>query len=363
MPTQAPTSALPVSESPVEPLPKSKRLFLLAHLLREGERTLRDIAVHLYPTASIGGNGWAGIERSIQRDLNDLEYLEPDFLKLSGRPPRYRITTHRSTLHPTENLALLAAARLTYHRAAGEQRHHQEALKKLLQWLPDNLRGVMARSFTDLGEKRYTFQNRESQNLEHTAAAWMDGHPLSFEYQKPGGSGAWRTNIVQTYIIETHPQNLDLYLIGKEISFHNDVRTFKLSRMRNLQVLRDSHYLIPDTFNPSEFFHAAWGVVGAQGQPVQTIHLRFRQDAAYRIMEGGYAHMTEPVINCDGSIETTIEAPVDGSGLPREVLPWIYSFGPRVEVLEPAHIRVHWLNELRAALEKAQQNSLNGESA
>ena len=48
-----------------------------------------------------------------------------------------------------------------------------------------------------------------------------------------------------------------------------------------------------------------------------------------------------------------LAAPLDGSGLPREVLPWIYSFGPRVEVLGPAHIRKHWLGELREATAQA----------
>jgi len=94
-------------------------------MLREGRLTVRDLAARLFPTASVGGEGWPGIERAIQRDLLLLEKLEPeDFRRLSGRPPRYTLHTHRSTLHPVSLLALHAAARLMYHRAPGNRLHH-----------------------------------------------------------------------------------------------------------------------------------------------------------------------------------------------------------------------------------------------
>lgn len=342
-----------------EPAPervnKRLRLLMVAQLLRDGECSVHDLARKLYPTASEEGRAWLAIERAIQRDLNDLELWDPAFEKICGRPPRYRIHTVQPALHPTETLALHAAVRLTYHRASGEALHHQNALRKLTKLLPESIQGVLERSVSDVGQKRTS--KRESQNLEHAATAWLGGHPLRFEYQKPGGSGAWRTNIIETYIIEAHPQNLDLYVIGKETSFHNDIRTFKLSRMHNLQVQREQTYRIPEGFNPREFFHSALGVIGAQGHETVKIHLRFRKDAAYRILEGGYGNMSEPLKNADGSVETVLEAPVDSSGLPREALPLIYSFGPRVEVLGPPAIRDHWLRELHEALAQAEQPS------
>ncbi|WP_420593803.1 helix-turn-helix transcriptional regulator [Deinococcus sp.] len=359
-----------------ESLPKTERLFRLASLLRAAPRSVGDLVRLLYPTISaatigVGGSSWPKphdepderppvqhdtqrqwqrllwrLERSIQRDIEDLERLEDDFERISGRPPRYRIRTHRSQLHPVEMLALHAAARLTYHRASGQRLHHRAALEKLGQWLPEHLHGVVARSVQDVGRR----SSREDLNLEKVAAAWLGGHPLRFEYRKPGGSGQWRTNIMEIYLIEAHPQNLDLYLIGQETSFHREVRTFKLSRLRSLHVLTDQMYRIPDSFDPQQFFHSAWGVVGTQGQVAETITLRFRADAAYRILEGGYAQMSEPIPHPDGSLTARIDAPIDSSGLPREVLPWILSFGPRVQVLSPPHIRQHWLDELRAAV-------------
>ncbi|WP_188961522.1 helix-turn-helix transcriptional regulator [Deinococcus aquiradiocola] len=340
------------SSRAMDPLAKAERLFRLAALLREGQLTVRDLALKLYPAALVGGDGWPGIERAVQRDLRDLERLEPDFLALKGRPPRYTIQTHRTRLHPVEVLALHSAARMTYHRAPGQRLHHQAALKKLTGWLPERVQPVVARSFSDLGRRR----SREDLNLELAAQSWLDGHPLRFEYRKPGGSGTWRTNIIETYLIETHPGNLDLYVVGRETSYHRDVRTFKLSRMQRLHVMTEHTYSIPDTFEPQEFFHAAWGVMGGTAGQLETIHLRFSADAAYRIMEGGYAHLSEPVVNCDGTIDTSVTAPVDPViGFPREVLGWVLSFGARVQVLGPPHLRAHWQQELQAALTVAGQ--------
>lgn len=347
----APPQTDAVPEAAPERIHKCSRLFQIAARLREGPVTVQGLARHLYPTASTQGQGFQAIERAIQRDLDDLERLEPDFERLGGRPPRYAIRTHRTQLHPVQTLVLHTAARLTYHRASGQKTHHTAALRTLTSWLPPHLQPVLERSLSDLGERRT--RSREDLNLEHVATAWLGAHPLRFEYKKPGGSGAWRTNIIHPYLVEAHPQNLDLYVIGLETTFHQAVRTFKLSRMRSLQVLSGETYSIPDTFDPRAFLHAAWGVVGAPDTQPETITLHFQPEAAYRILEGGYAHLGEPVLHGDGSIEVTVSAPVDGSGLPREVMPWILSFGPRVNVLGPPHIREHWLSELREAAARA----------
>lgn len=334
-----------------ERLLKAHRLFQMAALLRKKRRTVQELVLGLYPAIRRETKEWEAAKRTIQRDLNELAVLEPDFEVTPTRPPHYAISTHRNTLHPVEALTLHAAARAIYHRSGGEARHQQNALAKLNAWLPDHLRPVMERGFADLGKKRTG--GREAQNLEKAAAAWLGAHPLAFEYQTPGGSGVWRPNVVEPYLIELHPQNLELYLVGRETTFHHSIRTFKLSRMRALQVRTGETFTIPDTFDPREFFDSALGVVGTQGRSSTPIRLRFRKDAAYRVLEGGYAHLDRVKILPDGRAEAVVHAAPDNSGLPREVLAWIYSFGPRVEVLRPPQIRAHWLAELQEAVASA----------
>lgn len=334
-------------------MPRSQRLFQIAALLREEEMTVSNLAGRLLP-----GQGQArpsqAAHRAIQRDLAELRLLEPTLERSNTRPPRYRIPTPRNSLHPTEALMLHAAARALYHASSGEQAHHRAVLSRLNTWLPDHLRPVMERSFADVGQRRE--RSREPQNLEKAAAAWLGAHPLHFQYQKPGGSGTWRDNTVHPYLVELNPHNLELYLIGLETTFHHDIRTFKLSRMRHLEVARDQQYTIPPAFDPRTFFQSAWGVVGTQGHRHVTLRLRFRQDAAYRILEGGHANLEDVTPLPDGQVEATVQAATDSSGLPREVLAWIYSFGPRVEILGPAHIRQHWLNEFQEVIANATRN-------
>ncbi|MBB6100014.1 putative DNA-binding transcriptional regulator YafY [Deinobacterium chartae] len=329
---------------PVDEWTKAQRLFAIARALREGPHSVRQLALLLHLTESVDGPTWPGIERTLQRDLNDLELLEPDFERLPGRPPLYRIRTHRTTLHPVETLALHAAARLMYHRSPGHKHHHLQALERLAQWLPERIRPVLRRSASDVGKRH----SREDLALEHAAQAWLEGHPLRFEYLAPGGSGQWRPNELEIYLIEAHPVNLDLYAVGYETSFHRALRTFKLSRMRNLSVLPDRSYTIPDSFDPRSYFESAWGVVGAGGGTPMTVRLRFAPEAAYRVLEGGYPN-TEVIMH-DRYVIIDVRAATDASGLPRELVPWILSWGPRVEVLEPASVRAHWLRELRDTL-------------
>lgn len=86
-----------------------------------------------------------------------------------------------------------------------------------------------------------------------------------------------------------------------------------------------------------------------------TVHLRFRHDAAYRVLAGGYAGLSEPYLNPDATIDTTVEALADADGLPRELLPWLLAWGPRVQVLGPPGARALWRREVRAAAEVAEE--------
>lgn len=50
----------------------------------------------------------------------------------------------------------------------------------------------------------------------------------------------------------------------------------------------------------------------------------------------------------DGSLEVAITAGTTNDNFPLELLSWGQSWGPRVEVLEPASLRERWLAEARA---------------
>lgn len=323
-----------------------KRMEHITVLLREDPYSIRQLAEILYPDAPLVDRAWLRVQRSIQRDIERLNTFNVGIEKLGGRPPRYHIPQPTESLRDIEVLAVHAALRLMSHHSPAHNEHYLAALKKLSRQLPENVQHTL--SILPPAPER----QQENSNLEKIAQAWMQGRTVRFEYGRTKSQAEPGCEL-EVYYVEVNRQNLATYVIGRELK-RGAVRTLKLSRMWHV-TLTDHHYDIPRDFNPASILGGAWGVIG-NAQNATTITLRFSPDAAYRVMEGGYPGMSDPEIHADGSIIVTLEAGLDNTGLPREVLPWIYSWGPRVQVLGPENVRQHWLAELRAALENASMN-------
>lgn len=237
-----------------------------------------------------------------------------------------------------------AATRLLYHHAASRNRDYLVALEKLTSGLPPSLQDVVRRSVQNL-----TPQLRDDGVLERVAIAWTDHRYIAFDYVAPNGVPERRELAV--YFVEISRSNLAPYVIGFDRQKRAAIRTFKLSRMKHVTMLGDT-YDIPADFDPRLYLTDAWGVVGNQTESV-IVTLRFTQEVAYRVLEGGYPNLTvEEMGSTDHSLIVKVRAGVDYTGLPRELLPWILGWGPRVEVLDPPEIRAHWLKEAQAIVEK-----------
>ncbi|WP_081909142.1 YafY family protein [Deinococcus sp. YIM 77859] len=283
--------------------------------------------------------------RSIQRDLQALRAMGKG---LEERGGKYSIPNRREPLNAVEALTVHAAVRLLYHHAPAHNPHYLRALYKIAGNLPEATRRLLDNSVVVNSARR-----GDDQALEVVARAWDERRVIRFDYKRPNGE-LERGNELCVYFVEVSRTNLALYVIGLERRYRNAVRTFKLSRIQSPVMLRDT-YSIPDSFNPRDHLMDAWGVMG--GSHSVTVRLRFTPDAAYRVLEGGYPNTSDPLIYPDGSVELEIRAGADQTGLPRELLPWILSWGPRVEVLEPEPVRQHWLSELRAALRRYDPNA------
>ena len=207
--------------------------------------------------------------------------------------------------------------------------------------LPEPARGVALSSVEALDERP-----PDDRALELAAQAWFEGRVLAFEYLSPSGSGKWRAKALEIYMIEINRANLAPYAIGFERSFHKRILTWKLSRMRNTRLLGDT-YIIPEDFEPRDYLETAWGVIGTSGGETVAVKLRFAPEAAHRLREGGYPNMSIERELADGALEVSIQAGTNDEGFPLELLPWVQSWGPRVEVLEPPNLRKRWLGEAR----------------
>ncbi|WP_198170353.1 helix-turn-helix transcriptional regulator [Deinococcus arboris] len=175
------------------------------------------------------------------------------------------------------------------------------------------------------------------QVLPLVTQAWLGGHALQFEYLRPGRAQSRRRVTLQPHLICAHPVTLELLVVGRELNGRRPQRTFRLARMLGAQLHpgRPAAAPVPVPICPA----------------ASAVTLRFTGQARLRVIEGRVPHLSEPIINPDGSVDATLQAPHDG----RAALPWILSWGGGAEVLSPAPLRALWQAELRTALTAAQR--------
>ena len=134
-----------------------------------------------------------------------------------------------------------------------------------------------------------------------------------------------------------------LYLGGYA---HNrkGLRLFLVDRIQNVDVTRE-RFEVPDDYSVENLTGSAFGLVDDETMQVK---VRFLAMIAHLVRERVWHPNQKLTVFDDGSIVLEFEA-----GGTREILSWIYSFLPYVEVLEPAELRA----EFRAVLEKSLQLS------
>ncbi|PTA68503.1 helix-turn-helix transcriptional regulator [Deinococcus arcticus] len=291
-----------------------------------------------YSTAELARKLEVG-QRSIQRDMEVLEAMQVG-LQRDDRG-HYFIHLKADLPRPAETLVAYAALRLAHHHAPALANHYRQALEYLSRALPDHIRHTLNASVRDTGSAQFA-----ERQMERVAQAWVDRRVLTFDYQRPNGL-LERGNELCVYFIEISRTNLAPYVIGLERRHRGKIRTFKLSRMQNLELHPETYE--PDArFEPKAFLSDAWGVIGG-GESIRVL-VRFAPEAAYRVLEGGFPNAQ--IVKRDGFVEMEFSAGTDAKGFPLELMPFLLSWGPRAEVLGPPHVRAHWLQELRETLRR-----------
>lgn len=162
------------------------------------------------------------------------------------------------------------------------------------------------------------------------ARGWAEGRVVDIVYE--GTSGETRQTRVQPYALEPYAEGRSIYLIAYDESVAA-LRTFKVERIRQAILTLDP-YVIPEAFDPDQFFAHSWGIWSAEGTPIEDVRLRFEKSVARRVRETVW-HRSQVLTDLpDGRIEMTVRV----AGIV-EIRPWILSWGDQVEVLEPASLR------------------------
>jgi len=120
------------------------------------------------------------------------------------------------------------------------------------------------------------------------------------------------------------------YVLGFS-DLHKSVRTFKLSRIKELEIT-DRCFLGGEKFDLADYLGRAWSMI-PEGR-IYNIKLRFLPKVAENVAEVQWHSTPKVARNPDGS--ATVEFRVDGLG---EITWWILGYGDQVQVLVPRVLR------------------------
>jgi proteasome accessory factor B len=112
---------------------------------------------------------------------------------------------------------------------------------------------------------------------------------------------------------------------------HSSVRTFKLNRIRELEVT-DKRFIGGENFNLYDYIGRAWSMI-PEGR-IYDIKLWFSPKVANNVAEVQWHSTQKVAVEDDGS--AIVEFRVDGLG---EITWWILGYGDQVQVLAPKVLR------------------------
>ena len=132
-----------------------------------------------------------------------------------------------------------------------------------------------------------------------------------------------------------HPYHLHFaqrawYVIGYSL-LHKEVRTFKLGRIKKLELL-EKRFEAAKRFRIEEYLGQAWSII-PEGK-IYKVKLRFAPLVAANVAEVLWHRRQKIAWHDDGAI--TYEVEVDGL---TEISWWVLGYGDQVEVLAPAALR------------------------
>jgi proteasome accessory factor B len=242
-------------------------------------------------------------------------------------------TTVRLTYH--ESVALVLAGLLLARTFDERNPHVIAALRRLAVTLPEPFTAQLERAARRTQSQQTN--HRHTAVLEAIAEGWGKGQKVQISYCSPTDN-AIRERVIAPYTLE--PTDAGIYVIGHDEA-SGETRTFKLERLLSASLLPES-YAIPKEFDPVAYLKNSWRIMS--GDQTVEVHLRFLPDAAPFVRERTWHSSQAMETDRDGCLSLRVDI-----SDPREMLPWIRSWGPQVEVLAPDWLRERVAEELRSA--------------
>ena len=112
-------------------------------------------------------------------------------------------------------------------------------------------------------------------------------------------------------------------------------RIFRVDLIERLSLVENSDYEIPAEFSLREVYGSSWGTWTTKGAgPAETIRLKVEPGMAKKFAVTNYHDSQKVMPQAAGSAEVSFQVVNAG-----EMIPWLMTWGPTVEVLEPQWLR------------------------
>ena len=269
--------------------------------------------------------------RTIQRDLSTIQSEIGVPVTQEGR--RYGIAVTCSlppvTLSLQEARSLLLAACLLLRYSDEADPHSISALERLAGVLPLPVADRIGRIINVLRSKPLSEQFVRV--METVTDAWAKGRLLRIRYYSRDRPELHEA-VVEPYLLDASAPGYATYLIAHSRT-HGQMRTFKVERIEQAEML-DEEFQIREHAWLEAALAESWGIIWTEDDEAHEVELRFSAAVAKRVREARWHRSQDLRPLPAGGCVLTLRLPSIV-----EVLPWIRSWGPEVEVVHPQALR------------------------
>lgn len=175
---------------------------------------------------------------------------------------------------------------------------------------------------------------RAGDMIDEVLSALLYQNPSSARYSRV--RGPVRTYRLQPYTLATYRQSLYLIALDED---EGKVKTFALDRFKSFKRKRKERFDYPDDYDPKTFLADCFGITGGN---VSDVVLAFGAREAPYIQERIWHHSQVMEPGEDGGVLLRMRV-----GISAELVRWVLSFGPEVQVVAPETLatevrRLHW---------------------
>lgn len=282
-------------------------------------------------------------KRTLFRDLNILEAAGIPYYHEADKG--YRLAP--SFFLPPVNLKITEAMGLMMLAKAAAARSDQplsdeaiQAVRKLVAQVPAGIREICQEMVSNTsvrpGPAAVVANDTDVYNTLH--AAIDEKRIVRFEYD----------SLFDGKVIDVtlHPYHLHYavrawYVIGRCVK-HGDERTYKLGRVRSIEVT-DKHFRLNRPFSIERYLGSAWQMI-PEGKE-HNIELLFEPKVARNVAEVRWHDSQSHTMLPDGRCRVKFR--IDGLN---EITWWLLGYGDQVRVVKPAALRKRLVDVYRSAL-------------